>query len=334
MTTAGQPPRPPSQQWPSAAEPPPPPPPPPPNATPPTGVHLPPPPPPEPWDLSTTDLSMEFGELDHRTIDDLRLERSWTRQLVAVVVLVASVIVGLALSIVVGLSEDRARTIVVTAVAVVGFLVFAWLQEVSVGRRVGATALATVAIAWPLHPLAVFIGAASIFAAWLLVRRRSLMPLVLTPFAAAATAAAVIFFPNAGLIAGYSLVLVPVLFVLAVFAWCAVGIDKLTRKQTVSEQYSITGPSYDYGSPAPYGYPAQSENTNTLAILSLVFGLFGSGIIAVILGHIARSQIRRTGERGSGMAIAGLVLGYLVAVACVTAIVYAVAIGLFLVSGY
>ncbi|WP_052070862.1 DUF4190 domain-containing protein [Rhodococcoides fascians] len=281
-----------------------------------------------------TDMSVEFVELDHRTIDDLRRERSWTRQLVAVVVLVASIIVGLALSIVVGLAEDRARIVVATAVAVVGFLVFAWLQEVSVGRRVGATVLATIAIAWPLHILAVFIGGACIFAAWVLVRRRSLMPLVLTPFAAALTAAAVIVFPNAAIVAGYSLVLLPVLFVLAVFAWCAVGIDKLTSNQAASEQYSISGPSYEYEAPALYGYRAQSQNTNTMAILSLVFGLFGSGIIAVILGHIARSQIRRTGERGSGMAIAGLILGYLVAVACVTAIVYAVAIGLFLFSGY
>ena len=34
-------------------------------------------------------------------------------------------------------------------------------------------------------------------------------------------------------------------------------------------------------------------------------------IPAVILGHLARPHIRQTGERGDGMAIAGLVLGYL-----------------------
>lgn len=49
--------------------------------------------------------------------------------------------------------------------------------------------------------------------------------------------------------------------------------------------------------------------TNTFAILALVFGIVG-GPLGVILGHVALSQIRRTGQDGSGLAIAGLVLGY------------------------
>lgn len=62
---------------------------------------------------------------------------------------------------------------------------------------------------------------------------------------------------------------------------------------------------------------ADSEVTNGLAVASLVCGLmevFTLGITAipaVILGHIARGQIRRNGERGDGMATAGLVLGWL-----------------------
>ena len=43
---------------------------------------------------------------------------------------------------------------------------------------------------------------------------------------------------------------------------------------------------------------------------SRIFPFF-AGIPAVILGHAARGQIRQTGERGDGMAVAGLVLGYL-----------------------
>jgi hypothetical protein len=61
-----------------------------------------------------------------------------------------------------------------------------------------------------------------------------------------------------------------------------------------------------------------STTTNTLAIVSLVAGIVSwfavpvlGGIVAVIAGHMARSQIRRTGERGDGMATAGLILGYL-----------------------
>ncbi|WP_216353863.1 DUF4190 domain-containing protein [Arthrobacter sp. SRS-W-1-2016] len=51
------------------------------------------------------------------------------------------------------------------------------------------------------------------------------------------------------------------------------------------------------------------DKTNVLAILSLVFGIVG-GIVAIPIGHIALSQIRRTGEGGRGMALAGLALAY------------------------
>jgi hypothetical protein len=67
----------------------------------------------------------------------------------------------------------------------------------------------------------------------------------------------------------------------------------------------------------PGYYPAVNTPTSGLAVGALVCGileLFTLGfaaIPAVILGHLARGQIRRTGERGDGMAVAGLVLGYL-----------------------
>ena len=35
------------------------------------------------------------------------------------------------------------------------------------------------------------------------------------------------------------------------------------------------------------------------------------GIVGIIFGHIARSQIKARGERGNGMAVAGLWLSYL-----------------------
>lgn len=59
-------------------------------------------------------------------------------------------------------------------------------------------------------------------------------------------------------------------------------------------------------SPGPI-QPASS--TNVLAIVSLISS-FVVSIAAVITGHIALSQIRRTGENGRGLAIAGLVIGY------------------------
>ena len=66
--------------------------------------------------------------------------------------------------------------------------------------------------------------------------------------------------------------------------------------------------------PAPYtstGYanPAGEDKYNVLAIVSLVSAFFVS-LAAVICGHIALSQIKKTGEKGRGLAIAGLVLGY------------------------
>ncbi|KAA0232646.1 MAG: DUF4190 domain-containing protein [Actinobacteria bacterium] len=65
----------------------------------------------------------------------------------------------------------------------------------------------------------------------------------------------------------------------------------------------------------PYGYAAVPK-TNGLAVASLVCGiLFFCGITAiaaVVMGHIARSQIRDSGgyQTGDGMALAGLILGY------------------------
>lgn len=70
-----------------------------------------------------------------------------------------------------------------------------------------------------------------------------------------------------------------------------------------------------YGEPAAaYGQPA-GPRTNTLAIISLVASLIGIptgiGFIAgIICGHIALSQIKKTGEQGRGMAVAGLIIGY------------------------
>jgi len=64
----------------------------------------------------------------------------------------------------------------------------------------------------------------------------------------------------------------------------------------------------------PYGY--LQTRTNGLAIASLVLGILCvywiTSILAVIFGHIALSQIKRSNgtQTGRGLAIAGLVLGY------------------------
>ncbi|WP_168914948.1 DUF4190 domain-containing protein [Microcella flavibacter] len=93
--------------------------------------------------------------------------------------------------------------------------------------------------------------------------------------------------------------------------------------------------SAPYGQPvaAPYGgqgYGAPQEKTNVLAIVSLCLGIaayviipFIGSIGAIITGHMALGQIKRTGEKGRGMGLAGLILGYV-----------GIALGLLLVIGF
>ncbi|WP_236581194.1 DUF4190 domain-containing protein [Rhodococcus sp. T7] len=69
---------------------------------------------------------------------------------------------------------------------------------------------------------------------------------------------------------------------------------------------------------------SRAGQTNTLAIVALILGIV-SGFIAIPFGHVARRQIRRTGERGAGMALAGLIFGYLSLAAIVAVVVLVVA---------
>lgn len=68
--------------------------------------------------------------------------------------------------------------------------------------------------------------------------------------------------------------------------------------------------------------PSSAARTNTLAVVSLVAGIgsffahvvpgiggFTVSLVAIITGYMARQQIKQTGERGMGMATAGMVIG-------------------------
>jgi type IV pilus assembly protein PilA len=69
--------------------------------------------------------------------------------------------------------------------------------------------------------------------------------------------------------------------------------------------------------PQPYSAQPQTDGKATtslvLGILSLLCASILAGIPAVILGHISRSSIKRSAGRltGSGMALAGLIMGYI-----------------------
>jgi Domain of unknown function (DUF4190) len=74
------------------------------------------------------------------------------------------------------------------------------------------------------------------------------------------------------------------------------------------QQYGQPG----YGQPyAQQPYGQMPAPTNTMAILSLVFA-FVFAPAGIVLGHVAKKQIRNTGESGDGLATAGLWLSYII----------------------
>jgi uncharacterized membrane protein len=87
--------------------------------------------------------------------------------------------------------------------------------------------------------------------------------------------------------------------------------------------------------PAASYRPPVAPTINSLAVASLICGLAEiptlglTAVPAVILGSMARKQIRETGERGEGLAVAGLILGWIV-FACFFAAVLGVIIWLML----
>lgn len=82
-------------------------------------------------------------------------------------------------------------------------------------------------------------------------------------------------------------------------------------------------PPYPYA----YGYPYQvppPRATNGLAIAAMVVSIVGvAGMccwgplsvfispVGAILGHVARHKIRISGEQGAGMALTGIILGWI-----------------------
>lgn len=94
------------------------------------------------------------------------------------------------------------------------------------------------------------------------------------------------------------------------------------------EGYPAPG-SLQPGYPAPgypaYGYPivAVAPPTNGMSIAAMVLGISGIlglcgygvggfiGIVGAILGHVSRRQIRERGESGDGMALAGIITGWI-----------------------
>lgn len=103
--------------------------------------------------------------------------------------------------------------------------------------------------------------------------------------------------------------------------------DRVARvyaSRTYGELGAIVGdlPAGPLGGPSHYQAawyppaPVAQSTTNSMAVAALICGLgefFTMGLTAipaVIFGHVARKQVRETGQRGDGMALAGLILGW------------------------
>jgi hypothetical protein len=95
-----------------------------------------------------------------------------------------------------------------------------------------------------------------------------------------------------------------------------------------AQQPGYAYPAYgtpQYGTPQPgygnpgYGYPYTARKTNGLAIASMIVSLVSLatcppllGLVGAIMGHVARRQVAQRNEDGAGMALAGIIIGWIV----------------------
>lgn len=94
------------------------------------------------------------------------------------------------------------------------------------------------------------------------------------------------------------------------------------RVDFVLKENRATGIFRDFFPSANSAVTTSSESTSTLAVVSLATAIFGlifplTSIVAIICGHIAKSEIKASNGAlsGNGLATAGLILGYLPIVA-------------------
>lgn len=128
-------------------------------------------------------------------------------------------------------------------------------------------------------------------------------------------------------------------------------LDQALRAQTYGQLQALvsdlpTGPAPFPVTPPPApvvpavnpwtGYPpVPVRSTEPLAKASLILGVLApfmcaaTSVPAIITGHMALSRIRRSGDEGRGMAIAGLVLGHIFTAFCVLWILVFILFGAF-----
>lgn len=113
------------------------------------------------------------------------------------------------------------------------------------------------------------------------------------------------------------------------------------------DPYNPKQPGDPYGQPGPYGqqpmygygYPPVVPKPQTSAILSLVLSIVGfatcgvTSIVGIVFGHIALKKIKRGEEDGHGLAIAGVIIGYVVTIAYALFVLFYLGILVAVISG-
>jgi hypothetical protein len=116
----------------------------------------------------------------------------------------------------------------------------------------------------------------------------------------------------------------------------------------IAGQQSVPSTTVPPGPAGPLYRSSAVAPTNNLAVVSLVAGVlsffshvvpfvggFAVAIVAIVTGHMARQQIRQTGEQGMWMATLGMVIGIVhvaligILVLAVLFVIYVLGIALF-----
>lgn len=100
------------------------------------------------------------------------------------------------------------------------------------------------------------------------------------------------------------------------------GGDPFGRDPFVGDPFAVGRPGASAS--RTHASTSQQRETNTLATLSVVFA-FVFAPAGVVLGHLALSQIHKTGDRGRDRALVGVTLSYVFITTAVVALVVAAA---------
>lgn len=265
--------------------------------------------------------------------------RGWWLAFVLVMLLLPSVAAFIRATDESGYGASSLLTLLLTGGPYLLLIVVSIVTAPTAGRKVGSTVFAVLALAvvvspW-LSPSWLFFGyplvglvAVLVFFAWAIAR-----PLRGAGYAAVALvvvlhggwyflwrAIGYTFYRAGGPllpVAVYAVAnaLIVTAVVICALAWSR-GADRRAIAAAQSAAASASARTYGGYVGSPVG------TTNTMAVLSLVFA-FVFSILGVVFGHVALAQIRRTGEAGRGLAVAGLVIGYIsVGIGVAIAIVY------------